>query len=434
MRVMFAEGDFEVVIHRHDLPVRNEVLPCWTFVTEGLRRNGQIELRMTVLRGDDEYPPEDPLKLAVSRDAAARAGHLAHAGDLIRFAGDEGPFGRHVAFIHPPSLTGLDLPQDMLAVISVTVEELDAIQQFGMLRVMARLGRQATYFPCPPWIDRSRPGLSFERAARESMLSRVQRLYCPGLRILAIGDRLELRASENVRTFLRTHLARIPEEVPVALLGDLDRTADGLFVWDAGQRSAEAIAPAGSRGERVCGCFMLFATGDVAGGTREDGMFFVLRMEEWRAMRRALCDGGALEAPADGGRPALSLRWDDGWYVFTPRGARAPRAPGQRATIREVRLLSTQEVVAANTTVTELADFCREVERAMEASLSRSRLATHLIARFRIGPKSFHVDYAARADLEPELREEMHRAVSAVAPLRANHDEFAFELHMMVDA
>jgi hypothetical protein len=432
-RIPLVPEELDVYIHRHELPVQSERLPCWTYVTEGLSGAGQAEISMTVLRAGGEEPPRDPLRFFESVHALARQGKIVQAGHVSRFAGDEGPFGRQIAYIRQLPLAGIELPVGALMAISVTAEELEAVLAFGILRVMARLGRQATYYPCPPWIDRARTGLSFARTASETLLSRVPRLFCPGMRVMQIGKRLNLRLSPAVRPFLTTHLASLAEDAPIAFLADLDPAADGLFVWQPGQSTAEAIAPAGSRGERVCCCFIVFAPieGGGGGGTREDGATCLVTVEEWRALRRVLCEGGTTDVHVADGNLPLEISWDDGWVTYYPESPRPPRAPGQRAWLEGVQLLTAEPVLAANTTGLELGLCCQQLERAILPALSRSRLAKEFYVRFTFVPGTFKVDFAARGDLEIELREEIHRAFMGIK-LRVEEDPIEFQLHFIV--
>jgi hypothetical protein len=303
-----------VRIYRHTLDtVQHGTMACWTYVTEGLPRLNQPEVSLTLRRLPHTSTPQEPLQFFMMLHQFAEQGRIVNAGDWTQF-GSRKFFDRHLMYIPAQPIADVPLSPETILAISVTEEELKAVQSFGILRVMAQLGQQARFYPCPPWLDPNRPGIDFTRTLEESLLRTFHRIRCPQVRILhRMGNRLTLRLSPAIRDPLAEELDRIAENEPVAFLTDLDPEADGCVVWEPDQAEPTAISPPDSQGKQIGGCFAAFVADQETTGGRfiEDGFLVFLTNAEWHSVRCAILGGQSLQIDATDGLLPLYIEWDE---------------------------------------------------------------------------------------------------------------------------
>ena len=330
--------DFELVpgqlsahVYDHLLPMADGTIPCWSYVTSGLERHQQPEIIFTLAHTvDDTVVPEDPLRLFHTINELAETGRLVRAGGVTQF-GERKFLGRHLAYIAPQKLPGVAVPQTAICAILVTDDEVAAIQEFGITRVTARLGQAARYYPCPPWSDPSRPGISFAQTRKQTVLARVPRLGLSGCRVYQAEGQVVLLLAKGSGRLLANQLAELPRDSPFALLTELDADADGCFVWEPGQSGPVAITPEGSTGKRICGCFLTFAAGLAEDGALglEDGFGAFLTPQSWRAIQEAIGQEERRHIPPTGGRMAFVVDWDNE-VSQNPVDGKSYVAPGPR--------------------------------------------------------------------------------------------------------
>jgi Smad anchor for receptor activation-like, C-terminal len=275
-------------VYFHQIDTPSGPLPCWTYVTDGLSRHGQKEIIFTLRCAGGAPPaafPEDPLRLFATIDQFAQHGNLVDAGGVTQFA-QTLFFGRHLMYIESQKFLEVPAPSDALAAILVTEDEVRTVREFGALRVMSRLGFATRYFPCPPWSDPDRDGVAFA----PTVLENVRRGRVPGVRVMREGDRTSVRVSSAAINTLRRNLMEFDGASALAILTDLDPAANACLIWRPGQSRMEGIAPPGSDGSRLAGCFAMFVPGQDDNDARvfEDGFALMLTASAWDDVRQAL--------------------------------------------------------------------------------------------------------------------------------------------------
>jgi hypothetical protein len=293
-------------------------LPCWVYVTEGLRAFGQRELGFALRRLPHEAPnaaPPDPLQFFGAVCNLAEQGRLVDANGFSElgsngFMGDRNWRGFGYLPNHP--LLALPAPPDALAVIGLVGLEMDVAKRFGATRVAARLGQAARQYPFPTWAERGRACLVSPDSLEQTILNGVSVLSIPGATAVLADNRITLRLPPARAVMLRELLAQAPPNAAFGILCELDPSADALLVWQPGQRGPEAISPEGSRGARVGGCFVLFVGQQQAdeGRVFEDGFALMVRDASNAAIRRALTSGTPLDLPATAPGMSFAIAWD----------------------------------------------------------------------------------------------------------------------------
>jgi len=290
-------GALRVQVHAHSRYSGSLEVPCWTYVSVGLRQVSHREIALSIRRNPaarrDAYP-YDPLHLVAGIREAARNGHRAEFGEYTEL-GPTGFLGdatvRGIGYVAPYRLDGSVVPADTLVAVPLVGGELATAQRYGLTRVTARLGQAYLYYPCPPWYDPGRPAHSPERERDRSILDGIAAVTVPAscalLRDGALLLRLPRRAADR--------LAGIPADGPAALFTQPDPDATACLVWRSGQGGPTAITPPGGDHTALTGGFVAFVAGQDADEVRvvEDGFAVMLRDESWAAVRSALTTGSA---------------------------------------------------------------------------------------------------------------------------------------------
>ena len=208
-------GKLSVQVYKHSIQTVNGLVPCWSYVTDGLWAHGQKELILTLRRSEsdeltalsdseegaslpnpDGAPPQygtQGVQASASTQFTpdfhqyifgifpevyrfAAQGQLVYEGDCSWF-GPQGFLGNSdwaaFVYIRPQILQGIEVSSPLLAVILITAEEFEVYKKFGLTRILAHLGRASVYYPCPPWSERSRASVVSMKQMQGSLLARM---------------------------------------------------------------------------------------------------------------------------------------------------------------------------------------------------------------------------------------------------------------------
>jgi hypothetical protein len=325
--VELVPGALSARVWAHTFRSGAELIPCWTYVTEGLPALGQKEFVFTLRRlsGEKEHPP-DPLPFFAQVHGLAAKGQLVDVGGFtcfrsaVGFLGIAGLVG--LAYTTTETLPGVQLPppdQALLAIL-LTPEEATVVPTIGTYRVLSLLGQTQRYYPCPPWSDRRRPSVLSATDLQGSLLGGMSTLYVRGgsartfLQSMAPAaqpgeDRLGtlsgrgilLRLPADQLPRLQEAFSKAPDEGAVALLLDPDPEANVRLVWRPEQKGVQTITPAASDGSCLTGGFLALVFGPSiqdSGRIVEDGFGVMLSTASWGRVREALLSGKPVRVPA----------------------------------------------------------------------------------------------------------------------------------------
>jgi len=291
-------------------------MACWSYVTDGLRARGQKELVLTVSRDRHEVTPsERPLQLFANLRERAARGTLTEIGDFTEISIMENFKGAIFATSQP--LPGIPAPQDALAAILVTQDELEVAKRCGVSRIIARLGDAYRYFPFPPWSDPSRKAVVRPEFWQRSILSKLVTLRIPGTTVRKEADEVLVRLPSEAAKVVDETWSKLAAETPIAFLTDPDPDADGMLVWQPGQREPRAITPPGSNGKRIGGCFIGFlqlgflpeAEQKNVSEPYEDGFMIKLTGPSWREVAEGLRSGKPVSITGPSGSRVFGITW-----------------------------------------------------------------------------------------------------------------------------
>jgi len=408
-------GKLRARVFSHVIDAPAGPVPCWTFVTDGLLALGQKEIALSVKREPGEAEsayPRGPLALfEVVHGYAARKVLVQEGGSSQLDRARPGLLRddlHGVLYTPSQSLAGMSAPGPYLTAILLTGPELDAAQQFGMLRMMTRLGEKYRFYPTAPWADLRRAELARPEAMADSFLGRVARLalYTASARQESApgregsfggpGARVVLRLRSAARPGIDEALTKLDADEAVALLLNLDPEADAAMTWTPGQTSPSAIAKPGAKGARIAGNFVVLAPGVDRDGAQglEDGFSVFLTRASWQKVRAALAQGQPVEVPPSGDLMAFAITWaeetyqnpvdgkayvaPEGWHTYqpSPGASAAPVDPGGVVAVKGIRLLQPEEEIGQRIETTSLADYIKRIDPIVMEAFGGDRQGT----------------------------------------------------------
>lgn len=352
--VELVPGKLTARVYAHNFPVRDESIPCWTYVTQGFLAHGQKEFVFTLVCGLSDDPtgaPRDPIQFFTQIYSLAEQKKIVDAGGYTRFQPRTGTFLGVTgmvgfAYTQPEPLPGVDLPPtgQFLNAIFLLPGEAEMVQAGWLYRVLSRLGREAQYYPHPPWSNPRREPVFNRDQLSGCLLSKMPTAHLNGafvrmylarrephedMRGRAVGgstpetketDTTPLSKCEHL--LLRIHRDRLPEvreilshvtgtEGAFALLLDADPEADMRLTWLPGDVAPSTLTPT-PNASCLTGGFLAVAFGPhVSEGGRisEDGFSFLLKPALWLRLRDALTNGEPITLLEKPGHLALSVEW-----------------------------------------------------------------------------------------------------------------------------
>jgi hypothetical protein len=311
--VELAKG-YRVSIFSHDIASQFGPIACYSYLTDGLLASGQREMILTVSHDPAEVdPPTLPLQFFANINQLAMEGRLVDVGGYSEF-GRVGFMGNFRGVLYEQSQAFADVPssQDALAVILATEDELEVAKRCGSSRILVRLGDAYRYFPFPPWSDRTRSSVVTQDFWRQSILGKnLPRLGGGGTTVRREGERVIMRSTPRVALTADQMLSNLPRNTPIGVLARLDPEADGMLVWQPGQRAPAAIVPNGSKGERLGGCFIIIVGESPTNESErfEDGFTMKLTNISFATAIEAIRFGRPVSIRGAAGLPVFELSW-----------------------------------------------------------------------------------------------------------------------------
>lgn len=309
-------GDCVLRVHDASMLVNGQRRAFWLYETEGFTEFNQSDLMLLVLRHHDEpahpFPDRVVGFFAVVADLAA-SGRIVGENAFTKFgapgflAPDDGIDG--VYYRAAPAVAGLVSPMERLVVLPVFRDEMACLHKFGHGRMLSLLGKQAAYFPYPPWHDRGR-GCSLDgpRYRDGSILGRMKGIALPGVHLVLHHKTLTLMVSTAAKDRIDAAIAGMEENTAHALLTGPKSEMDANFTWEPGQDEPFAIVFGPTDGveleeRRVGANFLTVAHGrDARQSTMvEDGFLVEMTDQDWAGFTDALRAQEAFEMPAPGG-------------------------------------------------------------------------------------------------------------------------------------
>lgn len=264
-----------------------------TAASHGLASSGQRELTLTMRLGNREQPipkMQEIVRFFTTVQSWAQAGNWVDEGGFTQF-GERGLFGRaHCGLLYAEALAmpGVELPARALAAIWVDAAEIGAAREYGIYRVLTRIGAQLRLFPFPTWGALDRPSV-ITPLESESLLTQVFRTRVRGASYVVAEQRLCLTIPRSPTNWA-SGIGSLPSGASFALLTRPASSANAILTWRPGQQGMSGISPDGSDGSRLSGTFVMFVPSEQGDQAQlfEDGHSLLLSNESWARLTAAL--------------------------------------------------------------------------------------------------------------------------------------------------
>lgn len=460
IEIELIPNKFSVQIHLQNIETVGTHIPCWTYITRGLLAHKQEEIIFSLRRGIqqkvDDFP-QDPLQLFRNIYHYAHQGRLVGVGDITQLAPES--FLNHTGLLYiysEPAQKNLAKIDDVITAILLKQEELAAVNKFGSIRVMARLGQAYRHYPCPPWSDRNRPKLAFARSMEESMLTKLPRIWVKGM-VSEKHHSIVMSLFPSEQKEFRNNSEYLSADKPLAFFPQFDPSARGCLVWEAGQSQPVMIAPPGSsnRGDRyICGCFVLFLQNQAENAVKlvEDGWCILLTNAAWRELQQALLTGGSFSFPTTDKSIGFKLEWIQTSYqspidgtVYTTEGGwqrhkpdnfdSGPRKKGSVTTQQIILLTSNPDVKERVENFEQLLLYTKTIQETVEGHFISFPLKDNqeLMTQFEIWPNGkFEVRLASRPGIDNPILKQLYKALTAITPPNVKHDSIKFQIQFAI--
>ncbi|BDS11102.1 TGF-beta receptor interacting domain-containing protein [Aureispira anguillae] len=285
-------GELWVSVAVHELPVTfdNQNKKALSFTTRGLESQGQQELFFVLKtnRTNLDEVPQEPLYFFQQVYKVAQQGHLAKEGSITQFGENDLWGWKGIVYAKAPAhLQGI-LPKQCLNMVLLSLEEVQAVQEFGYTRILSMLGKQARYYPFPYWTDHYRENLLIQEL-NKSLLKSLRRMVFPEASVTLINNQ-HIYLTINYTAQLNLAHETFPSSIPLAFLPSLDSKADACLTWSFQPNAPEAITPPNSQGNTMGGCMLLIIGQQKENKARilEDGFALLLNNDEWKQFWKAI--------------------------------------------------------------------------------------------------------------------------------------------------
>jgi hypothetical protein len=435
-------GKLNVKIFFHDVTSEGEVIPCWSYVTDGFVAQRQKETIFTLRRDTDANPGDYPrgfLELFARLFQFTERGQLLDVGDSALFSGDEflpEKDIRGIGYVEPQGLLGVETGDTpLLAAILLKGDEAQIAWDFGLTRITALIGMEYRHYPCPVWSDLKRRPLITLRDMDQSFLGKISRI---GVRASYYEEQNQIYLSipPSEQPELREFLGKLPPTEPVALRTRPDTRANACLVWRPGQSQMMAITPRNGDGSRKTGAFLAFVPEQDINEVRsaEDGFLFFLTNNDWQKIREALVSGSDAFIPSGGkDRATLSIDWQkargyvspvtgvtylaEGWTTYQSDSALPERKQRLAITSGRTVLLTIERVIAARTTAEDLADYVNTIQDTVDAFFASQmqRIKHELTIQLALKQEGHEVRFVAVPNLSAQMNEDLQDQLEKVA-------------------
>jgi hypothetical protein len=429
-------GKLKVKVFLHEIKYKNETIPCWTFLTDGLMSQKQKEIIFTLRREKDQKPEDYPRSFFGFFETIfhiAEKGDLVEVGDMTLF-GETGFMGhkdfRGIGYVGPQGYPGVETSGvSLLAGILLKADEAQIAWNLSLTRITGLLGMKYRYYPFPTWSDLRREPVTSLGAMEKSVLGKIARVGVPAS-YYEQNNRIFLWVSSSGQAKLKKILDKIDPATPLALRTQVDPRANACLVWPSGQDQPTAITPENSDGTRKSGAFLAFVPEQKANQVRtmEDGFMLLLTNADWQKVREALLSGANVFLPASGPDTAsLSVEWGkatpytssatgetivaDRWVTYEPQNASPPKKLIAVGSTRIV-LLTSERDLQTYTNANDLAGYINSIEKAVDTFFAppERRTSREITIQLSLTAGDEHeVIIAAKPELTTDLADELHR-------------------------
>ncbi|KAF0523844.1 HET-domain-containing protein [Gigaspora margarita] len=293
-------------------------IACWTFLSHGLSVHGQKEIYFTLRRYEDEDENDIPVNI---KDLYHAFYILARKGSRVDIGGYSN-FGNEIIFSNTDmnkiiytekQKDEIGLPSQVLHAILITNEEYEVYVNYGISRLLARMGYARRYFPFPPWSERLRESVVTMDDMKSSILNIIGSIIqILGVRVTRLRNKtIKLNISPNSHEIIYNVLRETGFNGVLTILTGIDKQANSCLVWNGNHEELNANS-SGYLSTRLGGCFITFCSQQPADRVQvaEDGFILFLTDNTFQQIYQALISRNSLNIKPNE-NVHIVLEWDN---------------------------------------------------------------------------------------------------------------------------
>ena len=408
-----------VEVHLHEFFLGDRTRLCWTYLTKGMATHGQNEMALSLLVDDDAEPaalPKTPLKMFKLLHERTAGDRQANLGDSTRL-GQTGIFGFPCLFYVPAiQFEGLPRLDDYLGLVLVHELEYDYARQYGLTRLLSRLGKFCSSFPYPTWNTQARPSL-FNAGTREiSLLTEAGHISLDQSTVEQAHDELLLHLAKTDLPRFTQALDTLEPDQLVIFNTAFSRACDTSLYWQEGQQQPGAYAAPDASGDIIGGSFISISRQAVdAFAISEDGYSASFSHDQFQRLNEALIQGVGIRLELNSGQ-RFCLQIETGSSRLPPARPYQPvaawrniktapelHAERPRVMMHEFINLSGTNSLAQRVNREELLAWFERIHEALETALSEEDEHFDFELELALYPHQLLVKVIAGSDLNPEF-------------------------------
>jgi len=422
----------EVYLHEFFLGDRNR--SCWTYLTQGMTAHGQREMALSLLVDDDADPtdlPKTPLKMFKLLHERRSGDRQVDLGGSTRL-GQTGIFGFPCLF-YVPAIQFADLPNldDVLGLILVHEEEFEYARQYGLTRLLSRLGKFCSSFPYPTWNTQARPSL-FNAGTRElSLLTDAGHISLDHSAVEQAGEQLQLHLSVTDLSRLRKALDQLELDQLAIFNTAFSLACDASLYWQEGQQQPGAYAAPDASGGIIGGSFISVCRTDAGSfAITEDGYAASFDPGQFQQLIEAVRNTEPTEITLnDSQRFCLTIQSDTSrlpparpylpiaaWRSIETAEEPAPAPELPRVMMREFVNLSGDNSLAERVNRDELLDWFERIHAALQTAMSDEEERFDFELELALYPHQLLVKVIAGIELNPAFVDFTRGLVEKIEP------------------
>lgn len=435
-RAEVVPGKLYVTVYAHDIKTSGTKVHCWSFVSEGLERQGQHEIVFSLRRPRGktwEDFSQEILGMFEGFYANAEQGNRVEAydGSIMAtdalFLANKSTWG--LIYIPAEMFDGVEVPFEALSAVLIKGDEVEVMAKSSALRLASMLGAEYEYYPCPPWSDPSRKPVVSTKQFGKSVLSKVTQARTPGLMVSRVGtdeiSMISLGIEGSAAPALGAFLAGLPERGAVALMANPAPEATMRYSWmpDVGKTGVIFA----KYGLWVTGSFALLVFGEGVedkGKILEDGISLFLGPSSWNKLKTSIASLQPAKIPL--GKDVMFTTAFLHISTFDPLKPK-PFVP------RHIGLYQSQEELRARLgDMSSLNDYVQLFESAVSSALAGGEQGDargFLIAvGVKPGKKVMHWCEAIEGSLPEETLNKLETLLGNIPPIEVKDGPVAFIL------
>ncbi len=419
------DESLRVEIHLHQLYLGDRDRYCWTYLTRGMKTHQQPEMCLSLLvddEGDVDDFPKMPIKMFQLLAERTRSGRTVTAGDSTRL-GQTGIFGFPSLFYVPSiQYEGLPSVDNYLSLILIHQQEYDFARQYGLTRLLSRLGKFCSSFPYPTWNTPVRPSLFPPNTLEPGILSDPRQIEnaVPAGHSYAhqLGSVLQLQLHQNDADQVQKALAVLQQGQAAVINTAFPLHCDAILYWQEGQELPGAYAAQEASTDMLGGSFVSLGFNQHAKlSIQKDGFSIAFTETDWDS----LCNAVRNEQPYETEFPD-GMRFVLDYVDVTARSVARPYEPGvvwknleQQATTTTSETaplnvkagafdcLSGAASLTESVSLVELLAYIGRIESTLSGAMSEETDSFLLELDLKITPDEVSVRPLSNIDLNPDF-------------------------------